>query len=174
MRIGPAEAIDRLLVVAHEEELALGHAAVAQGPHEFHLQRIGVLKFVHQQQPGLRGQPLPQIFAGRADKQVAGADEEIVEIQGRQRRLSSCKRIGQAMRDRQQAERRLRRGQGGVRIEGRLLGGLGDHVVAKFFGCIAEGVVNLFARPGIPAAAALHLRGLADLIQRPLRPLGEG
>ncbi len=122
VRIGPAEAIDRLLVVAHEEELAVGHAAVAQGPHQFDLQRVGVLEFIDQQQPGLRGQPLPQLRAGRAGNQVAGADQQVVEIQRRQFGLALLKGVGQAVRDRQEAERRLGRRQGCRRIEGRPLG----------------------------------------------------
>ena len=65
-RIGAAEAIDRLLVVADEKQLARREAAAAEGLDQLDLQRIGVLEFVDQQQPGLRGQPLPQAAAVRA------------------------------------------------------------------------------------------------------------
>ena len=168
VRIGPAEAINRLLGVAHEEEHAVGHAAVAQGPHQFDLQGIGVLKLVDQEQPRLGGEPLPQIFVFRAGQEVAGADQQVVEIEGRQFILSSPIGIGQAVRDRQQAEGRFRCGQGGLRIELRLRSDLVDRL-AKFFGRVAKGLVNRFARPCLLAAAGLARGPRREVPPRPLR-----
>ena len=50
MRVGPAKAVDRLLVVADEKQFAVGQLPAAQGLDELDLQRIGVLKLVNQQQ----------------------------------------------------------------------------------------------------------------------------
>ncbi len=75
-----AEAVDRLVHVADEEQLAIGDVA-AEGPHKFDLQCIGILKFVDQQQPQIGGEPLTERFTLRVGQQLLGAIQEIVEIE---------------------------------------------------------------------------------------------
>jgi hypothetical protein len=66
VRIGAAEAVDRLLVVPHEKQLPLHHLAAAEGFHQLDLERVGVLEFVDQQQPHVVGQPALEVPAVRA------------------------------------------------------------------------------------------------------------
>ena len=70
VRIGAAETIDRLLVVAHEKQLAAEMLVVAQRLDQIDLERIGILELVDQQQADLRGQPFPQPAVLRADQQI--------------------------------------------------------------------------------------------------------
>ena len=70
VRLGTAETIDRLLVVAHKKQLAAEVLVVAERLDQIDLERIGILKFIDQQQADLRGQPFPQPAVLRADQQI--------------------------------------------------------------------------------------------------------
>ena len=104
--IGPAKPVDRLLVVADEEQLAREIIVVAKRLDQFDLEPIGVLELVDQQQPQVRGQP-PAKFRTRGlsrfsrrenrtvplfphcllksllapDQQPPGLDQQVVEVQ---------------------------------------------------------------------------------------------
>ena len=173
VRVGPAKTVDRLLGVAHEKQPAVGYATIAKGPHEFDLQGIGVLKLVDQQQAVLRGKSFPQIGLRLAGDQVAGVDQEVVEVQRRQFRLPLGIGCGQASRDGQQVERRHGCWPGCLRIEGHERLQL-DYHAAELSGRVAKGSVSLYAGPSLLAAATLHLRGQTNFFQGRGRLGGSG
>ena len=161
IRIGAAETIDRLLLVAHQEELSRREAAVAQRLDQFHLQRVGVLEFIDQQQPGLGSQPLAQVFAVRSGEQVPGADQQVGEVHGRGRPLLGFIGGGHTVGDRQQPQGTLGDGPGGLGVEGHALLDVVDQI-AEPLGGVAEPLVDFLAGPGRFSAAALHLGVFAD------------
>ena len=114
VRIGPAEAIDRLLEVAHEEQLPVGEPAVAEGLDQLHLQRIGVLEFIDQQQPGLRGQPLPQVGAVRAGSRSRARISRSLKSSAASSRFSRLVGRGHAVGDGQQPQGGFGGGPGGL------------------------------------------------------------
>ena len=73
-----AEAVDRLELVADEEELGLGRT---QEVHDVRLQAIGVLELVHQDRAEPRLLTLTQ--RGLHAEEVAGLELEILEVECR-------------------------------------------------------------------------------------------
>ena len=63
-RLGAAEAVDRLLEVADEEQAAFVEAGAADYLDEVDLEWIGVLKFVDQEQPQIVGECFANGVAG--------------------------------------------------------------------------------------------------------------
>src|SRR5205823_14406654 len=80
-RIGPAETVDRLLVVAHEEQLGPRQLVAAQRLDQLDLQRIGVLKFIHEERADLLAKVRSQTVVSLISEQVARADQQVVEVQ---------------------------------------------------------------------------------------------
>ena len=90
--VGAAEAIDRLLGIAHEEErartqrecrpvvrLAGLRRLAAEAPEDLGLQRVGVLEFVHEYVAEALGQCLAHLVV--VPQQVAGGEDQVVEVQ---------------------------------------------------------------------------------------------
>ena len=90
--VGAAEAVDRLLGVAHEEEraraerercrvvgVAIGRRLAAEAPEDFCLERVGVLELVDKDVAEALGQrPAHLVMIAQ---QVAGGEDQIVEVQ---------------------------------------------------------------------------------------------
>ena len=80
-RLGAAEAIDRLLEVADEEQPAGVEAVAAEGFDEVDLQLVGVLKLVDEQQSQVVGEALAEVGVVGVGEQAVGVGEQVVEIE---------------------------------------------------------------------------------------------
>ena len=95
-RRGAAEAVDRLLEVADEEQPAGVEAVAADRADELDLERIGVLEFVDQEQPQVFAESFAEGGVVGIGDQAVGEDELVGEVElalcvlcgrGRRRRL---------------------------------------------------------------------------------------
>ena len=83
-RLSASEAIDRLLEVADEKEAA-GMVAVPREPSEnFALNRVGVLKFIHQNEANVVTGLVAEVVE-MIPQEVAGFDDQVVEIEAADR-----------------------------------------------------------------------------------------
>src|SRR5947207_10493570 len=72
---GAAKAVDRLFEVADEEQAAGVETFAADQLHKLDLQRVGVLKFIHEQQAEVGGKLAPERGIFRIREQAVGQCE---------------------------------------------------------------------------------------------------
>ncbi len=78
-RLGPPEAVDRLLRIADEEQAARTGIITRQRPDDRPLDRIGILEFVDEQEVDLLPERANQLVPV-VSQQSPGPDEQVVEV----------------------------------------------------------------------------------------------
>ena len=86
MHVGPAEAVNRLVGVAHGEQLAGRQPGAAQQIDQFHLHRVGVLQFVDEQEAVTLAEAGAD--GGVIAQQVAGRRQQVLKIDDAMRPFS--------------------------------------------------------------------------------------
>ena len=103
-RLRAPEAINRLLVIADHEEAARGELRAAQMPEDLGLHRVGVLEFIDEHEPDACARPGAQ--------QVAGLDQQVVEVEPAPRALGRFVGAPRLRRESRVPQARLRRAAG--------------------------------------------------------------
>ena len=75
--LGPPEAVDRLLGVAHDDERS--RAVAREEPRDLDLQRVGVLELVDDEEPEAAAEPLAD--GGVVAQRVARLDQQVEEVE---------------------------------------------------------------------------------------------
>ena len=156
---GPPEPIDRLLVVADQEEFPLEQTGPGEGFEDLRLDRVGVLELVDEDEVDRAGERLAD-GPRRVGQQVPGEEEEVVIVDAPSRPLGSVESL--LGPERQPGEHQPlpggREGRRLVPVQGRLefLGVLADRIEMRL-----DGLVGLGRGP-ILGGKSLDLRDLFD------------